>query len=361
MVEESNPHSYWRVRLHAVKDKLSRRGVREGRALSLLALVGRSALLIFLSAGSDLAISQRPGMDDLAAGTASDDYGQLPIDDSRRTALRRAVQAREYGHAEMLLVDEIKRQPKSQVLLTTLGGVFFLDGKYLNCAVALKKAQALAPLPAHDDFTLALSYIILKHEDWARPELEKLAASDPLNSLYPYWVGRIEYDAMNFEAAVSRFQKALSLRPSFMKAYDNLGLCYEALGRYDEAIGIYQRAVLVNRSERLPSPWPPLNLGTLLVKLGRLDDAKPLLEESLQDSPRFPRAQYQMGLLLHKEKKDEEALHELLEAARNDPSFPEPHYLLGQIYTRRGEESKAESEWRIFQKLKQQSPNARPE
>jgi tetratricopeptide (TPR) repeat protein len=72
---------------------------------------------------------------------------------------------------------------------------------------------------------------------------------------------------MQFKSAEAHFQKALNLNPKFMKAYDNLGLTYEALADYDVAVRVYRQAIPMNRSARMPSPWPPLNLGALLVKL----------------------------------------------------------------------------------------------
>lgn len=321
--------------------------------------IGAVLLAVLCCAG--LATSQQVHLDDEpSAEPTADAYQQLPLGDAERATLREAVKSHDYARAETLLAGESLRHPQVQALLTTLGSIFFLDGKYLNCAVALKKAEALAALPDRDRFTLALSYIIMNHRDWARPELERLAQSDPRNPLYPYWLGRIDYDAMKFKAAEAQLQQALRLNPAFMKAYDNLGLTYEALGQYDDAIRIYQQAILMNRSGRLPSPWPPLNLGTLLVKLGRLGEAEIYLQESLKDDPHFPKAHYQMGLLLEKEKKDDAACQELLEAARNDPSYPEPHYLLGRIYTRRGDKPRADAEWQAFQKLKQDSPQERP-
>jgi len=305
--------------------------------------------------------SQQVRLEDAAPAEPSPDvYQRLPISEAERSALRDAIKARNYGRAEALLTGEIERQPKSPELLATVGGVFFLDGKYLNCAVAMKKAEALAPLRARERFTLVMSYIILNHRDWARPELEKLAHEDPRSPLYVYWLGRVDYDAMQFKDAEAHFQKALNLDPKFMKAYDNLGLTYEALAQYDDAVRVYRQAILMNRSQPAPSPWPPLNLGTLLVKLGRLPEAQTYLEESLKYDSRFATAHFQMGVLLEKQKKDELACKQLLEAVQDDPSYPEPHYVLGRIYTRRGDKLKAEAEWQTFQKLKQEGPKERP-
>lgn len=324
-------------------------------------LVPIFACLFALPVSSWVVLGQQLSLEDTPSiASAADEYKQLPLGEAERATLSEAVRARDYTRAEVLLAGEVERNPKSQVLLTTLGGIFFMDGKPLNCAIAMKRAEALAPLAAQHQFTLALSYIIMNHRDWARPELEKLAYANPRSPLYPYWLGRIDYDAMQFKAAEAHLQKALNLDAKFMKAYDNLGLTYEALGQFADAIRVYRQAILMNRAQPSPSPWPPLNLGTLLVKLGKLDEAEVYLDESLKYDPRFPKAHYQMGLLLEKQTKDPQACEELLEAARNDPHYPEPHYLLGRIYARNGDKPKADAEWQTFQKLKLDSPQNRP-
>ncbi|HZP00487.1 MAG TPA: tetratricopeptide repeat protein [Terriglobia bacterium] len=301
---------------------------------------------------------QDPG--EPAVGTPVGTMAHLPIDPAQRRAVGEAIRARDYRRAETILLGEIDKNPRSTPLLKALGSVFFLDGKYLDTVTALKKAEAIEPLDNQSRFTLALAYIILNHRDWARPELAKLEKSDAANPLYPYWLGRLDYDAMQFTAAVERFQHTLRLDSNFMKAYDNLGLCYEALGKYDEAIETYKEAIRLSRAKLTCSPWPPLNLATLLVKIGRLDEAETYLKESLGCDPRFPKAHYQMGLMLEKQRKDEEALQELKEAAANDPGYAEPHYVMGKIYRRGGDPQKANAEWATFQKLKKEKSEERP-
>jgi tetratricopeptide (TPR) repeat protein len=201
-----------------------------------------------------------------------------------------------------------------------------------------------------------MAYITLNHRDWARPELEKLARNDPRNALYPYWFSRLDYDAMQFTAAVANSRKAISLNSRFVKAYDNLGLSYEALGKLDDAVEAYRQAVRLNRESQPRSPWPALNFGSLLIKLGRLEEAELNLKEALQSDPKLPRAHYQMGLLLEKQKKDAEAIRELRQAAALNPAYAEPYYALGKIYQRMGDRQEAEQAWSTFQKLKKEQP-----
>jgi len=283
-------------------------------------------------------------------------FESLPLPAETRTAVEAAVKARDYTRAEEILVKEIDHEPKSYALLTFVGKIFFLDGKYLNCAIAMKKADRVTPLQDCDRYTLALAYVILNQPDWARAEFQTLNRSKPDNPLYIYWPARLDYDAMHFKAAAAGFERVLELDPKFMKAYDNLGLTYEALGDYDRAITTYTQAVNLNRQQASPSPWPPLNLGALLNKLDKFDQAEISLRESLRYEPRFPKAHYELGLLLEKQKKDAEAIQELQQAAQYDPAYPEPHYVLGRIYRRLGENDQADQEWKAFQKLKQEHP-----
>ncbi len=277
---------------------------------------------------------------------------QAPLDEAFRSKIEQALKGKDYGRVEALLIEEIKGNPKSALLLTVLGHTLFLDGKYLDSAVAMKKAERLSPLNESDRFTLAMAYVRLNHNDWARPELVKLTQTNPGKALYLYWLGRLDYSAQQFRSAVTRFHQTLNLDPNFVKAYDNLGLCHEALGEYDEAIRAYQDANRLNRQNTHPSPWPPLNLGSLLVKLDHLSEAEPCLRESLTYDGKFSKAHYQLGMLLEKQRKHAEAIEELKLAADLDSSYAEPHYALSRIYRKQGDIRNAEVSLSAFQKLK---------
>ena len=103
-----------------------------------------------------------------------------------QSELDRALAARDYDRAAHLLAAAIERQPKSRELLLQIASVFMMDRKPLNAAIALKKAEVLGPLDNHARLQLALAYIAMKRGDWARPELERLALSEPANVTYLY-------------------------------------------------------------------------------------------------------------------------------------------------------------------------------
>jgi tetratricopeptide (TPR) repeat protein len=266
-------------------------------------------------------------------------------------SIRDEVEQRDYARAERELLEKVRQQPDSAEYLDLLASVLFMDGKYLDSAIAYKKAEALKPLSAPSRFQLAMAYVVLGHRDWARPEVEKLAHEVPGEALYPYWLSRLDYDAQLFQRAAAEANESIKINPRVARSHDNLGLCYEALGRLEDADKEYDQAASLERNEAQPSPWPDVNRATLLLKLGRLDEVGAILREALRFDPKFPQAHYQLGLLLEKQANNQEAIKELLQASELDPSFDQPFYALGRIYHRTGQKEKAERAYAEFRRL----------
>lgn len=276
----------------------------------------------------------------------------LPMDTATRSTLEEAIGKRDYIAAENLLAEEAAKNPKSQPLLLVLADILFLDGKQLNSALVLKKAELLGPLDERSRFLLALSYIAISRKNLAIPELEKLTQSNPSNAVYPYWLSRLAYRKTDLQLAFRYAEKAVQLDPAFMKAYDQLGLCYAGLNQTEEAIQAYKEAIRLNQQQALRWPWPSMNLGALLLRLERLDEAEAHLRDSVSIDPSFPVAHLRLGQLLEKKERYQEAIAELEQAAKLDPTYPEPHYALGRIYRKQRDVKAAERELRIFQDLR---------
>jgi tetratricopeptide (TPR) repeat protein len=291
--------------------------------------------------------------EDVPPARLPDDFPSWNIPADARDAITSGLKAGDYDRVEVTLVKLVEQEPKSPHLLTFLARVFFIDRKYLNCAIALKKAERLEPLKESDQFTLALCYVILKRADWASQEFEKLARANPGNALYPYWQGRVAYDGYAYQAAIEKFNKALELDPQLSRAYDNLGLCYEAMSDNESAVKCYERAVSLNRRRLPSSPWPPLNYGMLLLRQDALDQAEALLREAVNLGPRMALTHHQLGIVLAKQKRYSDAVLELRKAAELDPTYPEAHLTLANVYRQMSQKELADGELSTFQKLKQ--------
>ncbi len=296
--------------------------------------------------------------DDPSTSSLSHQLSDLQLAPSRLAELEKAINTRDYKPAEKILVEEAEHDPKSSrsaKLLEIAGGIFFLDGQYLQAAIAWKKAEAIAPLDDRNRFTLAMAYVKLNRRDLARPELEKLAAAQRQNPLFLYWLGRLDYDERNYSSAITRLQKVIELGPKMARAYDTLGLCFDYLGKFDEAVTNYNRAIELNRLQSKPSPWPNVDLAISLMALNRLPEAEKNLREAVGYDPRLTQAHYHLGRVLEMQGEYQAAVESLKQAIALAPEYPEPHYLLGKIYHRLGDDSLSKTEIRRFQALKKTS------
>jgi tetratricopeptide (TPR) repeat protein len=275
-----------------------------------------------------------------------------PLTPERRKSIADAISRREYRNAEVDLVNAINQNPSSPDLLAIAAGVFFLDRQFLNAAIALKKADHIRPLERQDRLTLCLAYIALHRGEWARPELEKLVRENPDHPAFPYWLARIDYDERRYADAINRFKESVKLDPKFAKGYDNLGLSLEANGDLQEALEAYEKAAELNRQSSSPSSWPAVNLGALLLRMGREKEAEASLLEALKYDPRNVQAHYRLGLTYDKQGRAEQAITELRQASELDPAFADPFYALGRIYHRLGDQPRAEQAFSAFRTVK---------
>ena len=281
----------------------------------------------------------------------------VELPDDVRPEILAAANAGDLHELERLLVGETNRQPNSARLLAALGQVSFRNGSYLNAAIAYKRSDALKPLNASNRFTLAMAYVVLDRPEWAGPELSKLAAENPSMALYPYWLGRLDYEDQRYSEALLRFQRAVDLDPEFARAHDRIGLCHEALGQLDKAVNSHRRAVELNRTQDRPSAWLPMNLGALLLRMDRSEEAETYLFEAIEYDSSFSVAHYQLGKALSRRGKLTDAISYLERAAQLDPKDPQPHYVLGRIYLQIGDRGKGRSALARFKDLEAQDDN----
>lgn len=272
--------------------------------------------------------------------------------------LKQALAARDYAAAEKLLIAEIERDPHSPEaarLLQFLGGVYLLDHDALHAAVAWNKAKAIAPLPPTLTFSLAMAYIRMGHADWARKTLNTLAAQDSKNALYPYWLGRLDYDANHYDDAILQFHKAIQLAPEMAPAYDNLGLCYYRQNRNRLAVVNFQKAIDLNLKSGHPDAWPYLNLAITERALDQRSEAEGHLREALRLDPNLAPAHFQLGNLLEDSGRTKEAISQFQTATRLDPSYAEPHYALARIYRKLGDVAASKREVKAYLRIQSDS------
>lgn len=145
--------------------------------------------------------------------------------------------------------------------------------------------------------------------------------------------------------AITHLKKAVEIAPQFAAAWNHLGTIAYQTRRYHEAENYFRRAL-----EADPQAYEPLvNLGGVLVTLGREPEAWNYNLNAVLRRPNDALAQSQMGMTYFGLGKLDLAERYLLEARRLDAGhFSHPQLLLAEIYLRRHQNDKAAAQIEDF-------------
>lgn len=271
-----------------------------------------------------------------------------PLAEEQRQALGAAYSKRDFAGVETILGGK-----EGAELPALLGAIEFVGGRMSEAVRAFRRADAAKPLEEPDRFTLAMALVSLGDVRGARPELARLNAGHPDQPIYLYWLARLDYGQRLYEDAVAKLKRVIALDPGSVRGYDNLGLAYDMMGQGEEARKAFDEAVALNRKTAAPSPWPPHDLGALLLRLQKFQEAEGSLRESLKYDPRFAQAYYHLGRALEGEGRNEEAIGEYKSAAELDAKMPEPLYSLARLYRRLGRADEAEKALAEYKRRKE--------
>jgi tetratricopeptide (TPR) repeat protein len=206
--------------------------------------------------------------------------------------------------------------------------------------------------PTADDLkVVALDYVLLGDYDDAARYLEESVAMDPGNIEARYHLGRVRYQQNRFDLAIAAFQEVVRRDPRNIKAQDNLGLSLEARNEVDAAIGAYHEAIKLDENLPVHDEQPYLNLGALLAKSGRTDEAIPLLVRASTIASNSGKIHYQLAKAYFDLHRFEDARREAEKAVSLDPDESSNHYLLGRIYQRSGSHELAAEQFRLTEQL----------
>ena len=177
-----------------------------------------------------------------------------------------------------------------------------------------------------------------------------------------YWRGRYLLETAHYDEAISEFRETLQLRPDFLKAYDNLGVCFDQLQRFEQAVGYYRQAVELDRKLKTQYIWPYINLASLLNHLRRYNEAAALLGPVVDWKMQRAQAagiRYHLGRARLGLGQYDTAEQDLRRATELDPSLALPHYQLGRLYKLTAKPDEARDEFEVFSRLAQPSAGNR--
>ncbi|MGI9075552.1 MAG: tetratricopeptide repeat protein [Bryobacteraceae bacterium] len=254
---------------------------------------------------------------------------------------------------DMLARSKASTEPERAELLSLQGAIRFLDGKMSAAVEAFTKAAEMAPLNDNDRFTFAMAFVNLGHDTRARALLSGLAEKHPERAIYLYWLGRLDYDQRRYKEAVEKLREAAQLDPKSARVWDSLGLAFDMQGQLEQALGALEKAASLNREQAHSSPWPPHDLGYLLLRMDKSKDAEAALRESLQYNPKLTQAHYHLARALEKEGKETEAIGEYVTAVSGDTAASDACYSLGMLYRKLHRDEEANAMFAEYKRRKQ--------
>ena len=156
-------------------------------------------------------------------------------------------------------------------------------------------------------------------------EKDRTLTSDVLNHFNS---GVHFYNQREFSKAIQAYQKVIELDPTYVEAYNNLGITYQMVGDVDRASGAYQKATEMNpRYEKGYN-----NLGILLLLKGRYDEALEAFQKALAINSSNIESHINLGILFKKKGQWEKAIESYQRALAIDPLHRETHYNIALLY-----------------------------
>jgi tetratricopeptide (TPR) repeat protein len=135
--------------------------------------------------------------------------------------------------------------------------------------------------------------------------------------------GLRHYNQQNYAAAISAYENALELSPSYATASYNLGLAYKSAKQLERAADAF-RATTVTDSTKIKA-W--YMLGVTEMQRGRTAKALEALNTLLRDHPDYARAHYLLGILYDKEQHTEAARSHFTTYLEMEPSGEPADYV----------------------------------
>jgi len=141
--------------------------------------------------------------------------------------------------------------------------------------------------------------------------------------------------------AVFLWEDCVKKSPQKARPFNNLGYVLEKEDRIDEAIDRYVQALRINPDYETAH----YNLGNALEKQGRLEEAISHYLEALRIKPDVPKTHNNLGYVLEKQGRVDKAIDHYLRALRIKPDYGQAHNNLGNALARQGRIDEAISQY----------------
>lgn len=159
------------------------------------------------------------------------------------------------------------------------------------------------------------------------------------------------YHQKEFSKAIQAYQKVIELAPTYIEAYNNLGIIYQMFGDIDKAYEAYRKTTEINPKYEKGYN----NLGMVLLLKGAYEEAQEAFQKALTLNSNNIESQINLGILFKGKSQWEKAIESYQKALAIDPYHRETHYNLALVYEQLGNLEQAISHYQQFVQLSTKS------
>jgi tetratricopeptide (TPR) repeat protein len=231
--------------------------------------------------------------------------------------------------------------PDAQRLTILIGMSHYGLAQYAEAVPFLKQASAddAQNLPLR--LALAHSCLWSKQYQCVMDVYREILALNSESAEADMIAGEALDEMKDNEGSTQMFRAAVKANPKEPNVHFGLGYLLWTQKIYPEAATEFQ-AELANDPNHLQAME---YLGDTYVQLNRPEDARPLLEKTVELDPSQSLAHLDLGILLSDAGDNERALHELLLAEKLKPEEVNVHWRLGRLYRSMGRKQEAKAEF----------------
>lgn len=241
--------------------------------------------------------------------------------------------------------------PDSAPTLLLYGSGLLAEGKFSRARERLLQAQALRPQDPRLRFLLGKALIGEGDHAGAIAQLEALVRQDPDKPEVHLLLLSAYRSKGDIQATTRQARQAVRKFPAHLQTQLEAGMDLQTVGEFESAELALRRALDLSEGKPADRRKARFNLATVLVKLGRDDQALPLLKEVVDADPGEVEARVELGDSTLRMGDYDQAVQVLQEAVSRDAGNRRAHLLLGKAFTRLGRHEEAGRHFQAFQEL----------
>ena len=169
-----------------------------------------------------------------------------------------------------------------------LGLVYFDQGFYHDCENFFLKVFQINSEYKEIKIYLGVALRNIKKYDLALDLFNKILFKDPKNAICHYQIGKIYHDKKRYHEALIKFNTAIKYNSELEDFFNAKGLSLLEIDNYKEAAKIFK--FIINKFPN--SKFGYYNLGILLGRQGKTDEALKFFERAIDIDPNFADANY---------------------------------------------------------------------